>query len=331
MIVKDEELTIKRVLDSAVIFADEIIIVDTGSVDKTVEIAKSMAKVYRFEWINDFSAARNYAFSLAKSDYLMWLDADDVITPYRAEMLKDLKNTLSADVVMLPYYIGEPPKITFWRERILKRNKGYRFKGRVHEAIEVFGNIAYENIPIVHDKLKKSDPTRNLKIFQNMLDDKESLSPRETFYYGNELYYNGKFEDAQLILTEFLNLKGCGADKGQAALFLSRMQTTTKDKKKYLIKGLSYAYSPDLLCMLGDIYLEEKNYSLAKICFLNALVADENITFPNPDNKNYMPHIRLCRCYWNLGNKSNSEYHNKMALIAKPNDKFALANTALFK
>ena len=76
MIVKNEEETLARCLDSIKDAVDEIIIADTGSTDSTVKIAKRYTdKVYHFDWVYDFSAARNFSFSKASSDYCMWLDA----------------------------------------------------------------------------------------------------------------------------------------------------------------------------------------------------------------------------------------------------------------
>ena len=81
MIVKNEEKVLARCLESVKDIVDEIIIVDTGSNDKTKEIAyRYTQNVYDFEWAQDFSAARNYSFSKATKDYQMWLDADDIIT-----------------------------------------------------------------------------------------------------------------------------------------------------------------------------------------------------------------------------------------------------------
>ncbi len=332
MIVKDEELALPRVLEVAPVFANETIIVDTGSTDKTAEIAAAAGcKVYSYEWRDDFASARNYAFKQATGDYVMWLDADDVITPSRARKIARLKNSLSADAVMLPYHIGDPPSLVFWRERILKRQMGFEFKGRVHEAIEISGNIIYENIPIVHDKLKRSDPERNLKIFEKMLDEQKDFSGREAFYFGSELYYNGKFDSARIWLKKFLGDTGTGSDKGQASLFLSNMATTAEDKRDSLKTGLTFSFAPDLLCRLGDIYMSESNYKVARSCFLTALVADERITFSSPDMQGYYPHIRLCSCYWHLNDKKRSKYHNDMALTFKPNDKYALYNSALFE
>ena len=89
MIVRDEEGTLRRCLDSVKEVVDEIIIVDTGSRDHTAEIAREFTeKVYEFQWIDDFSAARNYGLERATQDYCMWLDADDVLKPEEAEKIQ---------------------------------------------------------------------------------------------------------------------------------------------------------------------------------------------------------------------------------------------------
>lgn len=82
MIVRDEAAVLARCLDSVDGVADEIIVVDTGSTDETEEIAcRYTDRVYRFPWIDDFAAARNEAFSKATMEYLLWLDADDLLEP----------------------------------------------------------------------------------------------------------------------------------------------------------------------------------------------------------------------------------------------------------
>ena len=105
MIVKNEEAVISRCLESVKAAADEIIIVDTGSTDKTKEIALSYTpQVFDFKWADDFSAARNYSFSKASMDYIMWLDADDVITEDNTVKLTALKNQLKDEsAVMMKY------------------------------------------------------------------------------------------------------------------------------------------------------------------------------------------------------------------------------------
>lgn len=78
MIVKDEEEALPGCLESVRGLVDEIIVVDTGSKDRTPEIAKKYgAKVFSFRWINDFAAARNESLRHATGDYIFWLDVDD--------------------------------------------------------------------------------------------------------------------------------------------------------------------------------------------------------------------------------------------------------------
>ena len=89
MIVKNEEAVLRRILTPMSKLVDKIYICDTGSVDKTKEIAREFTdEVYDFLWKDDFSAARNFITEKADTDYWMWLDADDVITPENREKLQ---------------------------------------------------------------------------------------------------------------------------------------------------------------------------------------------------------------------------------------------------
>jgi len=78
MIVKNEEANLRDCLESVKDVVDEIVLVDTGSTDKTIRIAEEFgAKIYRFNWINDFSAARNFALKQSTGDWILYLDADE--------------------------------------------------------------------------------------------------------------------------------------------------------------------------------------------------------------------------------------------------------------
>ena len=107
MIVKNEEDVLERCLTSAAALADEIIIVDTGSTDRTKEIAARFTSlIFDFPWRDDFAAARNESFAHASMDYCMWLDADDVLLEADQAVFLALKETLdpAVSVVMAPYH-----------------------------------------------------------------------------------------------------------------------------------------------------------------------------------------------------------------------------------
>ena len=101
MIVKNEELNIARCLDSVAELVEEVIIVDTGSIDRTVEIVSNYtSQVYSYRWKDDFSDARNYSFSRASMDYCMWMDADDVLEETEKDEFLRLKQSLDRKSVV---------------------------------------------------------------------------------------------------------------------------------------------------------------------------------------------------------------------------------------
>lgn len=172
LIVKDEEKVIERCLNCVTDFADEIIVVDTGSHDETKNMVKKFTdKVYDFIWNDDFSAARNYAFSKATCDYLFWVDADDVITKENIDKIIKLKNeNKTSDTYMFRYATAfdKHGNITFeyYRERLIRNCPYAIFKGFIHESVAPFGDIRYTDITVEHRKISSGDPTRNLRIYE---------------------------------------------------------------------------------------------------------------------------------------------------------------------
>lgn len=106
MIVKNEEKVLARCLDSIADLMDEIIIVDTGSTDSTKEIAARYTdQIYDFEWVEDFSAARNFSFSKATRDYIYAADADEVLDEENRQRFRELKELLlpEIEIVQMKY------------------------------------------------------------------------------------------------------------------------------------------------------------------------------------------------------------------------------------
>lgn len=105
MIVKNEERILDRCLSCIADLVDEIIIVDTGSSDRTREIAEGYTdKIYDFAWTDDFSAARNFAFSKATKDYIYSADADEVVDETNRERIRVLKETLLPEIEIVQMY-----------------------------------------------------------------------------------------------------------------------------------------------------------------------------------------------------------------------------------
>ena len=176
MIVKNEERNLPRCLDSVQDLVDEIVIVDTGSSDATRAAAlRYTHRVYDFTWRDDFAAARNFAFDQGTMDYLMWLDADDVLEEADRERFRREKAGLdpAVDVVMMPYHTAfdgtGAPAFTCERERLVRREAGLRWEGEVHEVIAPTGRVAHWTAAVSHRKTGPGDPDRNLRIYEGLL------------------------------------------------------------------------------------------------------------------------------------------------------------------
>lgn len=139
MIVKNEERYLHDCLVSVQSCVDEIIIVDTGSTDKTKEIARRFgAKIIDFNWINDFAAARNVSISNAKCDWVLYLDADErLLNPaiVKSELSKANNNIGGIIMTMLQWNSDETVKYEDNVIRIFRNHQGWKFEGSIHEQI----------------------------------------------------------------------------------------------------------------------------------------------------------------------------------------------------
>ena len=344
MIVKDEEEVLARCLESAAGIADEIIIVDTGSSDRTVEIAKEYTnQVYSFAWIDDFAAARNYAFSLASADFCMWLDADDVLLPEDRTKLLALKQDLvDVDTVMLRYNTAFDaqgrPVFSYWRERIVRNCPQALWLGAVHEVIAPFGKIIHPDIAVTHRKEKPAPPGRNLRIFESLLSQGKTLSPREQFYYGRELYYNGRYADSVEVLERFLAEQGGWLENNiEACRFISYCAYHLGDEDtalRSLLRTLVYDLPrAETCCELGRHFFDRAKYHQAVYWYQEALRCPKDELsggFISPDCYGYLPCIQLCVCYYRLGNLEQAIYYNEQAGTYKPEAKPYLDNKQFF-
>lgn len=349
MIVKNEEETLEQCLKSIHEICDEIIIVDTGSTDQTKRIARKFTdKIYNFKWIDDFSAARNFAFSLAKMDYILWLDADDVFLQEDQRKFKALKEHLntSIDSVSMNYILTfdeyQNPSFYFRRNRLVKRSNNFKWKGPVHEYLEVGGNIYPADIAVVHrkdDKRENKQATdRNLKIYEKRLKAGEAFSPRDLFYYANELKDHQRYKKALIYYKKFLaTKKGWIEDNIRACLYMAESYAVLgkKDKEiEILLKTFTFDRPrSEACCRLGDHFNEAKETQTAIFWYRTALQNKPE----NPDGfhheaySTWYPHLSLCACYWQVGNVESSMKHHELVREMRPNDPKVLFNQQFFE
>ncbi len=153
MIVKNEEEHLAKCLDNIKNHMDEIVIVDTGSEDRTKEIAREYTdKIYDFEWCDDFSKARNFSLSKASNDWVLILDADEVVTEFNDEEIIKFMNSTHKVVGRIkrinPFEDGK--EITTYTERVnrLMNRKYFHYEGIIHEQITSNENSQYDTQPV---------------------------------------------------------------------------------------------------------------------------------------------------------------------------------------
>lgn len=346
MIVKNEEKVLSRCLDSIANLVDEIIIVDTGSVDQTKEIAANYtSKIYSYPWIDDFSAARNYSFSKASMDYCMWMDADDILKDTEKEKFLQLKQSLEIDtnIVMMKYNTSFDeagvPAFSYFRERWIKNIPINRWIGEVHEVITPNGKVIYSDIAISHKKESISDPDRNLKIYQKMLEKGKILDPRQQYYYGRELYYHQLYEDAVSVFEKFLqSSEGWFENKIEACSICAKCYYQLKQDDialLTLLRSLSFDVPrAELCCDIGKHFFDRGNYTNAIYWYqtaLNAVKNDHANGFILPDCHDYIPFLQLCVCYDKLGNLQKAKEYNEKAGHCKPYSQAYLHNKHYFE
>lgn len=339
MIVKNEEEVLDRCLKSVYKFVNEIIIVDTGSTDKTIQIAKKYTdKIFCFKWCDDFSKARNYAFSLATSEYVMWLDADDIVPLATLKFLIKNKSKIDADTIMMKYdiaFYNNKATFSYYRERILKRCTLCYWQGSVHECIVPYGKLIYLDYSIEHRKTKQKQSNRNLNIYKNLTKQRK-LNPREQYYYGRELYDNKKYKQSINVLKKFIaDGKGWVENTIDACNVVANCYLKLNDKNNYtyyLLKTFNYDLPrANICCQIGDYFFANKLYIVAINWYLTAIDCEdvskkggfvENLYY------NYYPYLQLCVCYYQTGNIKKSVYYNKKAKkicnskIVQTNEKF---------
>lgn len=346
MIVKNEQDTLERCLQSVRDIVDEIVIVDTGSTDQSKEIAgKWISHVIDFEWIDNFAAARNFSFAKATMDYILWLDADDVLLPVDSQKLLDLKQSMSSvvDAVSMPYHcdFDDYGNVTLnvRRTRLVKRSKNYQWEGVVHEDLALKDGILYDSdIVVTHKKNHQtSDPDRNLKIYKNLLDKGQEFTPRDMLHFAMELHQHRFYQKATEFYLKFLDMENITVE--DRIYVFSKMADCyyyigeREKEREYIFKSFTYdTPRPEFCCRLGYYFLEKSQFAQAAFWYNLATevpVPNNRWAIQNQASRTWLPHMQLGLCYYQMGEYELSYKHNKIALSYRPDDLSIISNIRL--
>lgn len=220
MIVRNEERYLPMCLSAVRDVVDQIVIVDTGSTDKTVAIARDFgAEVYHFPWCDDFSAARNESLQHATGDWILWLDADEELHKESVDALKNLlrREDVAGAHLRIDNLIGGRT-VSFLLTRLWRRHPAIRFKLPVHEqilwAVGIVGRRYGRRVVEAHDVILKhygylpnvaserKKDARNLHLLE-MLVKREPENAYALFHYASALREQGRTREAILFFEKW--------------------------------------------------------------------------------------------------------------------------------
>ena len=273
MIVKDEEEHLPNALNSIKDAVDEIIIVDTGSTDNTIEIARSFgAKVYHYEWNNNFASARNEALKYATCDWILSMDADDEMNADDIRRLKEVLSETDALGFAIPIFSEIYDRQTNMKNttvnylvRIFKNDPQIRFSRRIHEFVDqsiydIGGKIEILEIPVFHrgyidveilnKKLERNKRLLEVALEENPEDHSLLVYMGKTYMEENELDKAEEYYRRAINIVETSN-------KRYASLFF--LQTAYID--------------------LGNLLVQKERFEEAIEYFNKAIAIDPN--FPD--------------------------------------------------
>lgn len=324
MIVKNEEKVLARCLESLSGLMDEIIIVDTGSTDRTKEIAAHYTdKIYDFEWVQDFAAARNFAFSKANMEYIYSADADEVLDETNRKAFWHLKETILPEIdIVQMYYANQLDFGTIYnfdrelRPKLFKRLRTFTWAEPIHEQVILEPVIYDSDIEILHMP-ENNHKDRDLASFVRMTDSGMRLSKRLHNIYAKELFISG--EDKDFLAAADYFEESC-LDTGrsldeikEAACVVARAARIGQDTEKFLkyaLKVVAAEGCAEICCELGFFFMERQDFQEAIIWFYNAVY--ETASILNIHSSGDVPLRELSRCYRLLGDLEQADAYEEL-------------------
>jgi len=264
MIVKNEESCIRRSLES-IKDADEIIICDTGSTDKTIEIASEYGKVFTdYTWKEHFADARNHALSKCSGDWVFWVDADDYLaTPFN--LIREAVQTES-DAVLVKH---QSNKHYHYFPCLHKNKTNVRWKGAAHNYLIGLGESCQRDDIVVaqgHSINHKRIPDRTLNILKKEVQKHPNLI-REKYYLAREYWYRSDYITAKYWYENYLENAVWKPEKADAHLMLARCLWHLKQGQEARVQCLEAIFiNPDF--KEAVLFLAEMHYEPMKSVWL---------------------------------------------------------------
>jgi glycosyltransferase involved in cell wall biosynthesis len=303
MIVKDEANCIKACLESVKGLVSEIIIVDTGSSDQTIEICKNHgAKVYSYQWKNDFADARNYGLSFSTGDWILWLDADEELDALNKSIIPEILENTNAQIFSLPVlnYYGKTTTVdknnvySLYQLRLFRNQKNIIFQNRIHEIPLLPAEITerdIENLPVaihhygyLHDVTEtKQKSRRNIQLLQQELSD-PAHSPWIEYHLASEFYRLEKYQLAFQLANQSILLFLQKSQKPPSLLYKLKYAILIEtDSLEGALPGIEkaillYPDYVDLHFYMGFILYRLENYKEALQAFEKCLELGDHHT-----------------------------------------------------
>lgn len=319
MIVKNEEAVLERCLDTVADLVDEIIIVDTGSTDRTKEIASRYTQnLYDFEWVDDFSKARNFAFSKATQEYIYSADADEVLDEVNRERFRVLKECLLPEIEIVQMKYGN--QLSFgtvynfdeeYRPKLFKRLRSFVWEEAIHETVRLQPVIFDSDIVITH-KPVSGHGDRDLCNFEKQIAAGSKLSKRLQNMYARELLLVGTEENLLRAEAYFkmVSMEEEGDRFLEACCILTRVARLKGDNvafMKYAMKAVASEGCSEICLELGHFYEEIGDFEEAVIWYYNAAYGTQPILVKTSGERE--PLESLLRCYQVLGIKEQEAFY----------------------
>lgn len=323
MIVKNEEAVLARCLDSVRDLVDEIIIVDTGSTDRTKEIAaRYTGQIYDFPWESDFSAARNFSFSKARMDYIYAADADEMLDETNRTRFLRLKQCLlpEIEIVQMKYVTKTDFNTVLnskkeYRPKLYKRLRSFTWVDPIHETVRLDPVVFDSDVEILHMP-PAPHQNRDFSIFRQAYQKDGILSNKIFDMYAKELFISGSdtdFTDAAPIFRAYLaspatNEPANATLAKKAALVLLHTARITDDFPsilKFSLDDMLTTPSAEACMEIGEWFFEKKQFDTAILWFYHAAFEAESIL--NARSSGNLPLARLSDSYRALAELSRGQ------------------------